>query len=100
MYQAEGISITAGDYGMASGLGDPPELADRAMPDTAAHGGARSRVLVVDDEPEIVAYLREASDRPARQSALVNWHAFDEMADSLTQREHAWLDEKLEETCA
>jgi hypothetical protein len=59
MYQAEGVSITAGDYGMASELGDPSERADRAMPETAARRGARSRVLVVDDEPEIVAYLLE-----------------------------------------
>ena len=60
MYQAQGVSITAGSYGMASELGDPPERADRAMPETAARRGAQSRVLVVDDEPEIVAYLREA----------------------------------------
>lgn len=59
MYQAEGASITAGDYGMASDLGDPSARADRAMPETAARRGARSRVLVVDDEPEIVAHLRE-----------------------------------------
>jgi DNA-binding response OmpR family regulator len=59
MYQAEGVSIAAGDYGMASELGDPSERADRAMPETAARRGARSRVLVVDDEPKIVAHLRE-----------------------------------------
>jgi len=59
MYQAEEVSITAGDYRLASELGDPPERADRAMPETAARRGAQSRVLVVDDEPEIVAYLRE-----------------------------------------
>jgi DNA-binding response OmpR family regulator len=59
MYQAQGVSITAGSYGMASELGDPSERADRTMPETAARRGARSRVLVVDDEPEIVAYLRE-----------------------------------------
>jgi CheY-like chemotaxis protein len=29
------------------------------MPETATRPGARSRVLVVDDEPEILAYLRE-----------------------------------------
>jgi len=60
MDQAQGVSITAGSYGMASELGDPSERADRAMPETAARRGAQSRVLVVDDEPEIVAYLREA----------------------------------------
>ena len=60
MHQGEGVSITPGDSGMASELGDPSERADRAMPETAAGRGARSRLLVVDDEPEIVAYLREA----------------------------------------
>ena len=60
MYQAEGVSIAAGDYGTASEFGDPSEGADRAMPETAARREARSRVLVVDDEPEIVTYLCEA----------------------------------------
>ena len=63
MYQAEGASMTAGNYGIASERGDPSERADRAMPETAARRGARSRVLVVDDEPEIVAYLRETLER-------------------------------------
>ena len=59
MYQAEGVSITAGNYGIASERGDPSERADRAMPETAARRGALTHVLVVDDEPENVACLRE-----------------------------------------
>jgi len=59
MYQAEGVSITAGNSGMASELDDPSERADRAMPETTARRGVRTHVLVVDDEPEIVACLRE-----------------------------------------
>ncbi len=59
MYQAEGISITARTSGMAGEAGDRPEQAARAMPEAAVRRGARSRVLVVDDEPKIVAHLRE-----------------------------------------
>jgi len=59
MYQAEGASITAGTSGMASEVGDSPERAARATPEAAVRRGARPRVLVVDDEPKIVAHLRE-----------------------------------------
>jgi DNA-binding response OmpR family regulator len=44
---------------MGSEVGGPSERADRAMTETAAFRGARSRVLVVDDEPTILAHLRE-----------------------------------------
>jgi DNA-binding response OmpR family regulator len=55
----ESVALTSSDRGSEGQRADPSKRAGRAMPGTPALHGRRSRVLVVDDEPEILRYLSD-----------------------------------------